>query len=96
MEIQVVTVLCIQITGGLPQSGLWICLMENNFSSHCLHTHIPQWEYISLENLSLKTFGLAVVEGTRMSSCPLCFLPKDTDGLRRSATFLLIRASLLR
>lgn len=59
MEIQVVTVktvLCIQITGGLPQSGLWICLMENNFSSHCLHMHIPQQEYISLKHLSLKTF----------------------------------------
>lgn len=96
MEIQVVTVLCIQITGGLPQSGLWIYLMENNFSSHCLHMHIPQREYISLKYLSLKTFGTAVAEGTHMSSCPLCFLPKDTGAARRSTTFLLSPASLLR
>lgn len=93
MEIQVVTVLCIQITRGLPQSGLWICLMENNFSSHCLHMHIPQQEYISLEHLSWRLLELAVIEDTHVSSCPLCFLPEDTNTLR-ATTLLLSPVSL--
>lgn len=44
--------------------------------------------------LELKTFGLAVIEDTHVSSCPLCFLPEETDALR-STTLLLSSVSLL-
>lgn len=44
--------------------------------------------------LELKTFGFAVVEDSHVSSCPSCFLPKDTNALR-STTLLLSPVSLL-
>lgn len=41
-----------------------------------------------------KTLGLAVIEDTHVSSCPSCFLPKDTNALR-CTTLLLSPVSLL-
>lgn len=88
MEIQVVTVLCIQITRGLPQSGLWICFNGKQFFQS-LSTYAHSTAGIHKPGaLELKTFGLEVIEDTHASCCPFCFLPKGKSDLR-SATLLL-------